>query len=321
MKQSRIQKKQHLSRRTGFTLVELLVVIAIIAILIALLLPAVQSAREAARRAQCSNHLKQLGLALHNYHSTHDNLPPASLVDLSEWAGNGTNSVNQNRISIHGRILPYLEQQVIYDLIDLHVVWEHANNREARLGYVDLFFCPSFPDEIRKKSVEETDEWTTHYYGVNGAKGFSSLTGGEYSLLPWHPDAGGQLYFGGGHADNGLIYRNSAVNFSDVFDGTSSTLMMGEMSWEGAYYGSWLAGLSNGMALSYASKNVAHPLNSVSISFFDDWNDASFGSNHPAGAHFLYGDGSVRFLSENIVLDVLKALASRNAGEVFDASQ
>ncbi len=122
--------------------------------------------------------------------------------------------------------------------------------------------------------------------------------------------------FGGGHATNGMMYRNSRVRLTDVTDGTSNTLMVGELSWSGGYFGSWLAGISNGQALSYSAKNVAYPLTSLSIDLtYDEWNDTSFGSEHTGGANFVFGDGSVQFISENVELTVYKAAASRNVGE------
>ena len=298
--------------RSAFTLVELLVVITIIGILIALLLPAVQAAREAARRMQCSNNLKQLGLALHVYHDTNKCFPPASVTDMV------VNSVAFNRISLHARVLPFMEQRPLYDLVDFNVVWDPASdggiNQAARRTRVDTLLCPSFQKEA---SEEEDDEWTTHYYGVMGAKGINPVTGADYAVQQWYPGAS-PAYFGGGHAENGMLYRNSSVKIRDVIDGTSNTLLMGEISWKGGYFGPWLAGLSNGLALSYASKNVTYPLNSFSIDFYDEWNSLSFGSMHPGGAHFLFADGSVHFISENIDLAIYKGAASRDGGEVSE---
>jgi prepilin-type processing-associated H-X9-DG protein len=292
----------------------LLVVIAIIGILIALLLPAVQAAREAARRISCTNNMKQLGLGCHMYHDVHKILPPASFTDMVY------NSVAVNRISLHARLLPYIDQGPVYDMIDFDVVWDPASggaNRNARRARIATFLCPSFEQD---ESVEEEGEWTSHYYGVMGAKGINPATGRAYSVQKWYPGASPPL-FGGGHADNGLFYRNGLIGVRDIQDGTSNTLAMGELSWEGGYFGPWLAGLSNGLALSYASKNVTHPLNSFSVNFYTDWNDTSFGSNHPGGAHFLMADGAVTFLAENVALEIYKAAASRNGSEIADDIQ
>lgn len=319
----RVQSATPRFRSNAFTLVELLVVIAIIGVLVAMLLPAVQAAREAARRMQCGNNLKQIGLALQNYHSAIRRLPPASVTDLI------VNSHRFNQMSWHARILPYMEESTTYEMINFNRIWDSyidgGANRIARKSRIAAFLCPTAPQE-RALSVElangaaELDEWTTHYYGVMGAKG-TSTNGEQYSIDPWYPGASPPM-FGGGHATNGVLYRNSAVKLSEVTDGTSKTLCVGEKSWSGGYYGSWLAGVSNGQALSYASKNIAFPLNSLSIDLtYNEWNDVSFGSEHPAGAHFAFADGSVHFITENIELSVLKAAASRKGGETVNIHQ
>src|SRR6056297_2395279 len=122
----------------GFTLVELLVVIAIIGVLVGLLLPAVQAAREAARRMQCKNNLKQIGLAAHNYHSSFGNFPPSAVVDLSV-----TSTGNNGSWGVHGRILPYLEQSNLYDQVDLSIAWDHQMAIDAMK--VPVYACPSDP--------------------------------------------------------------------------------------------------------------------------------------------------------------------------------
>lgn len=319
----RVRRTKLRIRSAAFTLVELLVVIAIIGVLVAMLLPAVQAAREAARRMQCGNNLKQIGLALQNYHSAMRRLPPASVTDLV------VNSHRFNQMSWHARILPYLEETATYEMIDFNRLWDSyidgGANRMARRSRIAAFLCPTAPQE-RNLSVElangatELDEWTTHYYGVMGAKG-TAPSGDPYSIDPWHPGASPPM-FGGGHATNGVLYRNSNIKLSDVTDGTSKTFSVGEKSWIGGYYGSWLAGISNGQALSYSAKNVAYPLNSLSIDLtYNEWNDVSFGSDHPAGAHFAFADGSVHFITENIELSLLKAAASRKSGELVNVHQ
>jgi len=297
-----------------------LVVIAIIGVLIGLLLPAVQAARESARRSQCVNNLKQVGLGLHNYESVHNCIPPAGVTNLV------VNSLAHNQISWTARILPFLEQNNTYALIDWKTYWGvNPAQRQARKTKIPSFLCPSAPPERELANEADggyfppgdprLDEWTTHYYGVMGAKGLGA-GGLTYPLDPWYPGSA-PPYFGGGHSVNGMLYRNSNLRFAEVTDGLSNTLLVGELSWDGGYYGSWLAGISNGQALCYAAKNVAYPLNSLAIDLtYDEWNDTSFGSDHPGGANFAFGDASVHFMSENVDLQAYKAAASRNMGEV-----
>lgn len=310
--------------RTGFTLVELLVVIAIIGILVALLLPAVQSAREAARRAQCTNHLKQLGVAMHNYHSAHASFPPGSLRDLDR----GTSNFADPRFSPHARLLPYLELQNLYDRLVWTKGWECDEHTPLRETLVPGFVCPSketadtayYYQRCQWVSAVSTRETPTHYLGVMGAKGI--VTGSrqyyrEVSELQ-SPTAHG------GFATNGIMIRDRAIRAAKVVDGLSKTFLMGEMAWDIGEYEAWLGGLSPGWSNSMTIKNVAEPLNSYR---FDRAlnrqliNDTSFGSEHAGrGAHFLFADSSVHFVNDGVELALLKGFASRDQGEVVQES-
>ncbi len=195
--------------RCGFTLIELLVVIAIIAILIALLLPAVQQAREAARRSQCKNNLRQIGLAVHNYQSAYGLLPmSAAIPDAGYGAG-----TNNGSWSVHGRILPNLEQGNLYELVDLQVSWDST---PAINGVkVPVYSCPSDPGSDRERVF--TDGRPTLYpttYGFN------------YGTWFVHDPTTGQ----GG---DGAFFPNSELSFRDFTDGTSNTLMVAEVkAWQ-----------------------------------------------------------------------------------------
>lgn len=190
--------------RNGFTLVELLVVIAIIGVLVGLLLPAVQAAREAARRMQCSNHLKQIALACHNYQSSFGHFPPSAIVDLSV-----TSTGNNGSWGVHGRILPYLEQGNLYEQVDLSLAWDHQMSIDAMK--IPTYACPSDPgaDQVRDPGSGRPRLYPTTY-GFNFGRWFvfdpSTRKGGD-----------------------GMFYPNSFLSFRDCLDGSSHTLLAAEV--------------------------------------------------------------------------------------------
>ena len=304
----------------AFTLIELLVVIAIIGILVALLLPAVQAAREAARRAQCTNNLKQLGLALQNYHSAKKEFPPGMMRDLAGGKGNYADP----RFSVHGLLLPYMENQPLYDQLNWKSSWETNVHTAVRRTKIPEFLCPS-TDKVdatyyylNNSYVLGPGEYMTHYKGVMGAKGLVPGTTTSYEI-----DTSTNQH--GGFATNGILIRDRAISASKVMDGLSHTFIMGESSWDAsAEDETWLGGLSPYWQNAMVNKNVANPLNDYR---FDptlnqlNINDTSFGSRHASrGAHFVMADGSVQFVSEDIALDTLKSLASRKNAEVISNS-
>lgn len=311
------------SRIRGFTLIELLVVIAIIAILIALLLPAVQQAREAARRTECKNNLKQWGLALHNYHDVYNKFPIGALgLD----ALTGVRAVSNN-LSWHVRVLPYLDQAPLYNSFDMLVHYNTAPNQANRDQIFKGLHCPSARTRNQKPSTV-AEGFTVHYYGVAGAKDVSTTA----NHFPMSDNTNPRpAQFDANHgmvASNGILYRNSSVGIRDITDGTSNTLMVGEISGAPLNDGgnnphrAWIQGASNGNngTAMYACKNVrrsigqaAYQSGNVSRLF----NDVRFGSNHTGGCQFLLGDGSVRFGSENIDFGTYQALATRGMGEVI----
>jgi len=292
-------------------LVELLVVIAIIGVLVALLLPAVQAAREAARRMSCSNNLKQLSLALHNYEDVHKILPPAG--------------IDTNQMSWTVLLLPYFEQQSLYNQFNFTKGSWNAFNRITIVQGVRLkaIICPSLTTKQDSYSVFVTtpDESTVsalHYYAVLGPNGPTAAgTSDPYLVQGVDQDFGfcaAQGAFGQATVSgpNVTPINNALRTFTD---GTSNTLLLGEMAWpKYKYWRPWTRGYyfdARGTLL-YASRNVKFPINSK---FSDPWNDASFGSLHPQGTMFSRVDASVHFVRQNIDMLSYRALASRDGGE------
>tara|TARA_R110002049_G_scaffold285698_4_gene466913 strand:+ start:14830 stop:15837 length:1008 start_codon:yes stop_codon:yes gene_type:complete len=198
------------ARRFAFTLVELLVVVAIIGILVGLLLPAVQAAREAARRMQCSNNLKQIALACHNYQSAFKCFPPSAVVDLSV-----STTGNNGSWGVHGRILPFLEQGNVFEKVDLSIAWD---GQDAIDGLkIPVYACPSDPGggQVRTFDDDRPSLYPT-CYGFNFGRWFvfdpASETGGD-----------------------GMFFPNRFLSFRDCLDGTSHTLLTGEVKAWTAY--------------------------------------------------------------------------------------
>ena len=287
-------------------------VIAIIGILIALLLPAVQAAREAARRAQCANHLKQLALGLHNYHASFRVLPA-----FIPPAG--------NQLSWHARILPQIEQQPLYDQIDWSAQGFAENKPLSKNTVVDAFLCPSASASDRRgiwqtSLVDGVHAYTQHYNGVAGPIGETASTEQTYPVVT--SSAFDSACTGAddrrGFATGGVLYADSSIGFSHIRDGASNTFLLGER-----YMGetSWLAGISQSIAWpcdAAAFKNLEYGVNACKSgeNCVTYGNSRPFSSYHPGGAHFALCDGSVHFVSESTDLDVLLSLASRAGGEM-----
>jgi prepilin-type N-terminal cleavage/methylation domain-containing protein len=331
-------------RRRGFTLIELLVVIAIIAILIALLLPAVQQAREAARRTQCKNNLKQIGLGLHNYHDIFNMLPPGVLA--SSVGGWGT--------SWYMRILPQIDQAPLYSQITFsgaHHGWTagdlagspegRSNGQALANASISWAICPSSPLEA-KRDTGNFRTTITQYHGISGA-----TTGNGYTVAA----ANQALSSGGIITGTGSLVAGRSIGFKDMTDGTTNVMVVGEASnfvWTAAPAaggtktvpvngthgilmgtstlstveaspGGSFERLFNLTTVRYAPNAPAVPSDTASWPGTGD----NFGPNNPlssahtGGAQVLLGDGSARFISDNIDMLTLRRLAVRNDGQVL----
>ncbi|OHB84950.1 MAG: hypothetical protein A2V98_12190 [Planctomycetes bacterium RBG_16_64_12] len=276
--------------RPAFTLIELLVVIAIIGILVALLLPAVQAAREAARRMQCSNKLKQIGLALHNYHDTHHSFPPGNMdfgvSQSQEWGW-----------AVF--LLPYLEQGPFHQRLApnarrlVELLSDPVDQTLCQFP-LDVFRCPS---DRTPRLLQGTDQprdmdgvapvgpnffaATSNYIGVTGFW--------EIGIQP----------------SNGVFGANSEVKFLDIVDGTSNTFAVGEREFycaSGTWAGVRDARQSGPRGADYVLGRVSYKMNAVKNVGIPSCCQA-FSSPHPGGAQFAMCDGAVRFVSENILFD------------------
>ncbi len=286
-------------RQRAFTLIELLVVIAIIAILIALLLPAVQQAREAARRTQCKNNLKQIGLALHNYHDTANTFPPVCVFSAYDTVPVHT-ATDQAAYGWGAFILPQLEQAAVFNSLDvngreLHVLLKDFPAERPKVQTVlQTFRCPS--DTAEAINVTPGRNFSNAVYG--GTRASTSNYIANLGTI-WR---GSQNWLNGRFDPHGVMWASSKVSIARITDGASNTILVGERAyvdtagwWIGTrnYNGTGNAGLTQIAGTSVTKINE----------FVTGGNFGGFSSQHTGGAHFLLGDGAVRFISENIQFD------------------
>ncbi len=314
------------STKRGFTLIELLVVIAIIATLVALLLPAVQQAREAARRSTCKNNLKQIGLALHNYHDTYNKLPSGSILLLN---ASGT-TYNGHGWTWHSSILPFLDQGAMYDAIQGNDGMGNElpkvdNVKPGIVGKAPLtvFWCPS---QIDVTNGSQKNGYAPSSYNGNIGTLIGNGTGDNCYDASAGIDTRAQMEASTSRGclnANGIFYPNSSIAFRDVTDGLSSTVFVcevidsgGDSENLGGGGSDRKHGFSNGADDNPPTEMSEYLIAAESNDPINGYAEEAAGSYHKGGAQFVFGDGSVHFLSENMDMSTYRAFYTRAGGEV-----
>jgi prepilin-type N-terminal cleavage/methylation domain-containing protein len=304
-------------RRRGFTLIELLVVIAIIAILVAMLLPAVQQVREAARKSMCQDHMHNLAIAMHNYHDSNKVFPYAFDEREKLW---------------QAAILPQIEQKPLFDTLIYQESgpgnWDSGSaNETACATIIDLFRCPSMAvrDQINNNGIEGRVPVS---YRVNAGSNVYSDDAGTFP--PGTPS--GAIALDSSKCD-GMFYGDSKISMKDVVDGMSNTIMIGESLTDPSYVrdgqgmdhwqigspqtGGWTLGGASGTEFTEGVGATSVRMNGrIDPATHGVFAEIGFGSWHPGGAQFVMGDGVVKFVSENVDLNLYQGIGTISGGEV-----
>jgi prepilin-type N-terminal cleavage/methylation domain-containing protein len=296
-------------RRSAFTLIELLVVIAVISILISLLMPAVQKVREAANRISCMNNLKQIGLALHMHNDTTLSLPPGYIYQPSTVSPPGAVDPNAPGWGWATLLLPYLEQDNLYKMIDRTVPVESPTYLTVRQEILKMYTCPS----DRETGIFSVLDFTNQDMGPAATNSYAACFGAN-GLIGSNPDMG-----------DGIFYRNSTTRLTDIYDGTSNTLAIGERAalfaqapWAGVMTGGTLrTTLGAPVFLSVIEPAPAMALAEVYNHLLNDGASEPFDffSAHSGVLPVVFADASVHGLSLSTSLVTLQALATRAGGE------
>ena len=326
----------HTRNRRGFTLIELLVVIAIIAVLIALLLPAVQAAREAARRVQCVNNLKQVGLALHNYHDALGAFPMGYAARSRALPVDGQTDTAPGW-GWGSMILPQMEGGPVFNAVNFALAVEAPQNATVIRTAMAAYVCPS---DVTGGPFPALD-------GSTPGNALATMAPSSYAACVGNDLADSSTGLNNDGLGNGVMFRNSRVRLADITDGSSQTILVGERAWANTE-GVWAGVVTNGStrrgpmnrcpttgAPFYAAATLVQAHGNVLNTDTDpDGGLDDFSSLHTGGANVVFADGSVRFL-KTVLRNagkapdgstlyspsslVLQALATRNGGEVLSA--
>ncbi len=336
------------SHRGGFTLIELLVVIAIIGVLAALALPAVQRARESARRTECVNNLRQIGLAIHTFYDAKENLPSSGRPTAASTV----------RYGVFTQLLPYLDQETLYNKYDATVNWSHANNTPVTGVAMETYQCPSAPrhNNTLDHNPDNFNGTVTTWQGIVSVGDYAASLGVDPRLEtfaagltpPLVVVGSDSVTTSGSTITNGMLPKNSALQFGDITDGLSNTIAIWESGGRPFVYrnkvqvssnlmtahtnaGGWcrpasdilFAGSSkDGATIPGAFLNRANGYNHAAEAYSTTGFPAPYGTEgssqpygfHTAGLNVLFGDNSVKFLSQDTAIQIVAALVTRNAG-------
>lgn len=312
--------------RHGMSLIEVLVAVSIIGVLISLLLPAVQNARETARRTACLNNFRQVGIGMHNYHDAHQTFPPGAMYWNESCGQSGLNL----GFGWSVMLLPYVEQNILYDTIDFDlraVGTTTLENFAVGANVISVYTCPSDPQQGawvdccsgKKNGDLPGEDWRASSMAGVADSQDRSCNDGRFPA----PDR------------DGVLFQISRIRAADVTDGTSQTLFVGEITGgrsinpsEGEGYAQtfWMTDNLQDTALGINGPGTVPGLRDQVLDPFDGdgigdrfseyfW-EAGFSSFHPGGCHFLKADGSAQFLSENISAEILRNLTTRSGGDL-----